>query len=85
MEESVIQKVQHALRIRGAFNRAVNHDLSWFEGGNSGNFQTVLGEDVSSSKDLDGGINDIIQIVVSTILVSCVLFINLCCLGSFVS
>ena len=71
---NLAQKVQHALRIE-AFNRAVNHDLSWFEGGNSGNFQTVLGEDVNQlERFLDGGINDIIQIVVSTVLVSCVFF-----------
>lgn len=71
---NLAQKVQHTLRLE-AFNKAMKHDLSWFESESSGNFQTVLGEDVNQlERFLDGGINEIIQIAVSTLLVSIVFF-----------
>ena len=71
---NLAQQVQHSLRVEG-FERSVTHDLEWFESGNSGYYQSILNEDVNQlERFLDGGINDIIQVVVSTVLVSLVFF-----------
>lgn len=71
---NLAQTVQGALRTEGARN-ALSHQLAWFESSHSGRFQTVLGEDVNQlERFLDGGINNIIQLVTSTVLVSAVFF-----------
>ena len=68
------QRVQHALRLE-AFSQAVHRDLAWFEQETTGNFVTTLGEDVHQlERFLDGGMNHIIQLICSTVLISAVFF-----------
>ena len=71
---NLAQAIQHALRM-DTYNHVQNLDLEWFEDKGSGNLLSIMGEDVNQlERFLNTGANEIIQIVVSTVLVGAVFF-----------
>src|SRR5690606_27078388 len=51
-------------------------DLRWFESRRTGNLMSVLSEDINQlERFLNGGANDLIQVLTSTVLVSGVFFV----------
>ena len=63
------QSMQHALRM-DTYRHVQALDMEWFEDQGSGNLLSIMGEDVNQlERFLDTGANEIIQIVVSTLLI----------------
>jgi ATP-binding cassette, subfamily B, bacterial len=70
--KSVAQSLQHLFRIN-TYQHLQNLEMSWFEKNSIGNIQTILNDDINQlERFLDTGFNEIIQIVVSTILIGCI-------------
>lgn len=68
------QKIQHSLRM-DAYDRVQRLDLAWFEDNHTGNLNTILNDDVNQlERFLDTGANEMIQLVVSTVLIGAVFF-----------
>ena len=68
------QSIQHQLRM-DAYDRVQRLDLAWFEDNHTGNLNTILNDDVNQlERFLDTGANEIIQLVVSTVLIGAVFF-----------
>lgn len=69
------QNLQHDLRL-DAYDHVQRLDLSYFENQRTGNLMSILNEDINQmERFLNGGMNQIIQVVCSSILVSAVFFI----------
>ena len=71
---NLAQEIQHALRMDG-ISHSQKLSLSWFEDRNTGNLQSILSEDVNQvERFLNSGLNDLIQLVVSSLMVSFIFF-----------
>lgn len=72
---NLAQDVQHDLRM-DAYRHVQRLDLRWFESRRTGNLMSVLSEDINQlERFLNGGANDLIQVLTSTVLVSGVFFV----------
>ena len=68
------QKVEHSLRV-SAYDHAQKLDISWHESQLTGNVTAVLNDDINQlEKFLNNGVNQIIQVVVSTISIEIIFF-----------
>jgi len=71
---SLAQKVEHALRVE-AYDHAQKLDISWHESKMTGDITAVLNDDINQlEKFLNNGINQIIQVSVSTISIGIIFF-----------
>lgn len=71
---SLAQKVEHALRIE-AYDHAQKLDISWHESNTTGDIAAILNDDINQlEKFLNNGINQIIQVSVSTISIGLIFF-----------
>ena len=69
------QQLQADLR-QDAYGSMQQHDLSFFEGRSSGELVSILNDDVNQlERFLDGGANDLVQVVVSVVAVGAVFFV----------
>ena len=70
----IAQSVEHDIRL-DAYNHVQNLDLEWHENQRVGNITSILNDDVNQlERFLDSGVNDILQITVSTITIGAVFF-----------
>ena len=68
------QNLEHDLRIR-AYDHAQLLDLSWHEKQTIGNITSILNDDVNQlERFLNNGVNQIIQVITSTILIGIIFF-----------
>jgi ATP-binding cassette, subfamily B, bacterial len=71
---NISQNVEHYIRLE-AYDHVQKLDLSWYENQNIGNITAILNDDVNQlERFLDSGINSIIQIIISTIVVGAIFF-----------
>ena len=72
--KNIAQGVEHNIRI-DAYSHVQNLDLEWYEKQKTGNITAILNDDVNQlERFLNGGFNDIIQIIISTIAIGGVFF-----------
>jgi ATP-binding cassette subfamily B protein len=72
---NLAQSIQHDLRM-DAYRHVQSLELSWFEQRRTGNLMSILSEDINQlERFLNGGANDLIQVLTSTLLVSGVFFV----------
>ena len=72
--KNIAQGVEHNIRI-DAYSHVQNLDLEWYEKQKTGNITAILNDDVNQlERFLNGGFNDILQIIVSTIAIGGVFF-----------
>ncbi len=72
---NLAQNVQHDLRM-DAYRHVQRLELAWFEQRKTGNLMSVLGDDINQlERFLNGGANDLIQILTGTLLVCGVFFV----------
>lgn len=70
----IAQSVEHDIRL-DAYNHIQHLDLEWHENQRIGNITAILNDDVNQlERFLDSGINNIIQLIVSTITIGAVFF-----------
>jgi ATP-binding cassette, subfamily B, bacterial len=70
----IAQSVEHDIRL-DAYNHIQHLDLDWHENQRIGNITAILNDDVNQlERFLDSGINDILQLVVSTCTIGAVFF-----------
>ena len=70
----IAQSVEHDVRL-DAYSHVQNLDLQWHETQRVGNLTSILNDDVNQlERFLDSGINDIIQIFISTITIGIVFY-----------
>jgi len=68
------QSLQHAMRL-DTYNQVQHLDMAFFEDSSVGNLLATINDDVNQlERFLDSGANDLIQLLVSTILVGAVFF-----------
>jgi len=71
---NLAQNLQHELRME-AYEHIQRLDLSWFESRKTGALMSVLNDDINQmERFLNGGANDLIQIVAGTVMVGAVFF-----------
>jgi ATP-binding cassette subfamily B protein len=71
---NLAQNLQHDLRME-AYRHVQQLELSWFESRRTGNLMSVLNDDINQmERFLNGGANDLIQIVTGSLLVGAVFF-----------
>ena len=71
---ALAQNVEHDLRVK-AFDNAQKLDLSWHEKQKTGNITSILNDDINQlERFLNNGVNQIIQIVVSTVIIGFIFF-----------
>jgi ATP-binding cassette subfamily B protein len=71
---NLAQKVEHSLRVE-AYDHAQKLDISWHESKLTGDITAVLNDDINQlEKFLNNGINQIIQVSVSTISIGIIFF-----------
>lgn len=71
---NLAQSVQHDLRM-DAYRHVQKLELAWFEQRKTGNLMSILGDDINQlERFLNGGANDLIQVVTGTLLVCGVFF-----------
>ena len=71
---SIAQNLEHKLRIQ-AYDHAQRLDLSWHEKQTVGNITSILNDDVNQlERFLNNGVNQIIQVSISTILIGIIFF-----------
>ena len=71
---NLAQNLQHDLRM-DAYSHLQQLDLSWFEDASTGNLVSILSDDVNQlERFLNGGANDLIQVVVTVVSVGAVFF-----------
>ena len=71
---NLAQNLQHDLRME-AYRHVQKLELSWFEDRRTGNLMSVLNDDINQmERFLNGGANDLIQIVTGSLLVGAVFF-----------
>ncbi len=69
------QNLQHDLRL-DAYDHVQKLDMAYFENQRTGNLMSVMNEDINQmERFLNGGANQIIQVICSSILVSTVFFV----------
>lgn len=72
---NLAQDIQHALRL-DAYQHMQRLDMAYFEDRSSGNLVAILNDDVNQlERFLDGGANDLIQVVTTLVAVGSVFFI----------
>ena len=70
----IAQSIEHDIRL-DAYNHVQHLDLEWHENQRMGNVTAILNDDVNQlERFLDNGINDILQISVSTLAIGAVFF-----------
>ena len=68
------QNVEHELRV-SAYDQAQRLDLSWHEKQSTGNITAILNDDINQlERFLNNGVNQIIQVLISTIIIGCIFF-----------
>jgi ATP-binding cassette, subfamily B, bacterial len=71
---NLAQNLQHDLRMR-SYAHVQKLELSWFERTRTGNLMSVLNDDINQmERFLNGGANDLIQVLTGTVLVGAVFF-----------
>ena len=71
---NLAQDLQHDLRME-AYAHVQRLELSWFEDRRTGNLMSVLNDDINQmERFLNGGANDLIQIITGSVLVGAVFF-----------
>ncbi len=71
---NLAQKLQHDLRL-DAYDHLQSLDMAWFEDASTGNLVAILNDDVNQlERFLNGGANDLIQVVVTVVSVGAVFF-----------
>ncbi len=71
---NLAQNLQHDLRME-SYAHVQRLELSWFERTRTGNLMSVLNDDINQlERFLNGGANDLIQVVTGTVLVGAVFF-----------
>jgi ATP-binding cassette, subfamily B, bacterial len=69
------QKIQHNLRL-DAYGHIQELDLAYFENQSTGNLMGILGDDINQlERFLDGGANEIIQVLTNAIVIGAVFFV----------
>jgi len=72
---NLAQDLQHAMRL-DAYEHVQRLDLAYFEDRSTGNLVTILNDDVNQlERFLNGGANDLIQVVTTVIAVGAVFFV----------
>ena len=72
--KNLSQAVEHNFRMDG-YRHVQELDINWHENQHMGNITAILNDDVNQlERFLDTGINDIIQIIISTIIVGSIFF-----------
>ena len=72
--KNIAQGIEHHIRI-DTYSHVQNLDLEWYEKQKTGNITAVLNDDVNQlERFLNGGFNDILQIIVSSIAIGGVFF-----------
>ncbi|MHB1947540.1 MAG: ABC transporter ATP-binding protein [Gammaproteobacteria bacterium] len=72
---NLAQAIQHKLRL-DAYQHIQNADMSYFENVSSGNMVSILNDDINQlERFLDNGVNTIIQVLGSTILIGIIFFV----------
>lgn len=72
---NLAQNLQHDLRL-DAYKHVQQLELAWFENRSTGNLLSILNDDINQmERFLNGGLNDIIQVVCSSVLISIVFFV----------
>ena len=70
----IAQDVEHTVRL-DAYGHVQNLDMNWYENQHLGNITAILNDDVNQlERFLDSGANDIIQIIVSSLVVGIIFF-----------
>ncbi|MAP66880.1 MAG: ABC transporter [Candidatus Marinimicrobia bacterium] len=70
----IAQDVEHTVRL-DAYSHVQNLDMNWYENQHIGNITAILNDDVNQlERFLDSGANDIIQIIVSSLVVGIIFF-----------
>lgn len=68
------QNVEHELRVT-TYDHAQRLDLNWHEKQSTGNITAILNDDINQlERFLNNGVNQIIQVVISTIIIGCIFF-----------
>lgn len=71
---NLAQRLQHDLRL-DAYAHLQELDMAWFEDASTGNLVAILNDDVNQlERFLNGGANDLIQVVVTVVSVGAVFF-----------
>jgi ATP-binding cassette subfamily B protein len=71
---NLAQNLQHDLRMQ-SYAHVQKLELSWFERTRTGNLMSVLNDDINQmERFLNGGANDLIQVLTGTVLVGAVFF-----------
>ncbi|MBT5225061.1 MAG: ABC transporter ATP-binding protein [Candidatus Marinimicrobia bacterium] len=71
---SLAQKVEHSLRV-SAYDHAQRLELNWHEKQTTGNISAILNDDVNQlERFLNNGVNQIIQVIISTIIIGFIFF-----------
>jgi ATP-binding cassette subfamily B protein len=71
---NLAQNLQHAMRM-GAYEHVQKLELAWFERNRTGNLMSILNDDINQmERFLNGGANDLIQVVTGSFLVGAVFF-----------
>jgi ATP-binding cassette, subfamily B, bacterial len=71
---NLAQAVQHSLRLE-AYEHVQNFDMGTFEGQKTGNLLSILNDDINQlERFLENGVNTIMQIIFSSLLVGAVFF-----------
>ncbi len=72
---NLAQKIQHKMRLDG-YKNAQDLDLHFFENQNTGNLTTILNDDINQlERFLDLGVNQIIQVLTSVVVIGTLFFI----------
>ena len=72
--KNIAQGIEHDIRI-DSYSHVQNLDLEWYEKQKTGNITAILNDDVNQlERFLDSGVNEIIQIIVSTVIVGSIFF-----------
>ena len=71
---NLAQNLQHVTRM-GAYEHVQKLELAWFERNRTGNLMSILNDDINQmERFLNGGANDLIQVVTGSFLVGAVFF-----------
>jgi ATP-binding cassette, subfamily B, bacterial len=71
---NLAQNIQHELRL-AAYGHLQEMDLAFFENSNTGNLMSILNDDINQlERFLNGGANEIIQVIVSVLVIGCAFF-----------
>ena len=72
--KNLSQNVEHDIRMDG-YRHVQRLDINWYENQYMGNITAILNDDVNQlERFLDSGVNEILQIIVSTVIVGSIFF-----------